>query len=104
MLYAMDPSIGVEPEIARALCEPQEPPINLDYCSTDVIQSTFPTPSELLAELATNGLPATSDEFGSDGRSESARKARRRAMAKSVGFIPTDPSVTISVLELVVPD
>lgn len=69
-----------------AFCDPQQQP--LDY---DVIQSTFPTPSELLAELAANGLPATSDEFGSDGRSESARKARRRAMAKSVGFIPTDP-------------
>ena len=75
--------------------EPQEPPPTgtVNYSSTDVIQSTFPTPSELLAELSANGLPATSDEFGSDGRSESARKARRRAMAKSVGFIPTDPSV-----------
>jgi len=63
---------------------------------TDVVQPTFPTPSELLAELSANGLPpSTSDEFGSDGRSESARKARRRAMAKSVGFIPTDPD-TIS--------
>ena len=89
----------IDPEMARhgvAFCDPQqqqqlEQPY--DYCSTDVIQSTFPTPSELLAELAANGLPATSDEFGSDGRSESARKARRRAMAKSVGFIPTDPSV-----------
>jgi len=79
-------TFGMDPEITR---EPQEQLIN---CPTDVIQSTFPTPSELLAELAANGLPATSDEFGSDGRSESARKARRRAMAKSVGFIPTDPS------------
>ncbi|KDR85066.1 hypothetical protein GALMADRAFT_131814 [Galerina marginata CBS 339.88] len=77
------------------ICEPQESDINLDYCSTESLQPTFPTPSELLAELAAKGLPATSDEFGSDVRSESASKARRRAMAKSIGFIPTDPD-TIS--------
>ena len=91
MLYAMDPPL-IDPV---AFCEPQQPqqqPHHSSYASTNVIQPTFPTPSELLAELAANGLPATSDEFGSDGRSESARKARRRAMAKSVGFIPTDPS------------
>jgi hypothetical protein len=90
MLYGMDQPL-MDPEIARAaFCDPQQQQL-YGYCSNDV--STFPTPSELLAELAANGLPATSDEFGSDGRSESARKARRRAMAKSVGFIPTDPSV-----------
>lgn len=92
----MDSSVHNATVVPDAPCEPQEL-INIDYSSTDVIQSTFPTPSELLAELAANGLPPTSDEFGSDGRSESARKARRRAMAKSVGFIPTDPSVSISV-------
>jgi hypothetical protein len=89
----------MDPEIDRvAYYDPQqqqlEQQLEYGYCSSDVIQSTFPTPSELLAELAANGLPATTDDFGgSDGRSESARKARRRAMAKSVGFIPTDPSV-----------
>lgn len=90
MLYAMDASLH------QPLMDPAfyEPPINYDHCPADVIQSTFPTPSELLADLAANGLPpSTSDDFASDGRSESARKARRRAMAKSVGFIPTDPSV-----------
>ena len=93
MLYAMDQPF-MDPETARvAYCDPQQQQ-PYDYCSSDVIQSTFPTPSELLEELAANGLPATSDEFGSDGRLESARKARRRAMAKSVGFIPTDPSVS----------
>ena len=97
MLYSMDQPL-MDPEIARvAYCDPQQhhhqQQQQYDYSSTDVIQSTFPTPSELLAELTANGLPATSDDFGSDGRSESARKARRRAMAKSVGFIPTDPSV-----------
>ena len=89
MLYAMDQPLMD----SVAYCDPHQQQQPYDYCPTDVIQSTFPTPSELLAELAANGLPATTDEFGSDGRSESARKARRRAMAKSVGFIPTDPSV-----------
>ncbi|KAF8807475.1 hypothetical protein BYT27DRAFT_7189545 [Phlegmacium glaucopus] len=96
VLYSMDSSAQqpyIDPEIPRELV--QEQPINFDYGSTHVIQSTFPTPSELLAELTANGLPATNDEFAPDGRSESARKARRRAMAKSVGFIPTDPD-TIS--------
>ena len=90
MLYSMDRPL-MEPEFSY--CDPHQQQQPYDYCSSDVIQSTFPTPSELLAELAANGLPATSEEFRSDGRSESARKARRRAMAKSVGFIPTDPSV-----------
>ncbi|KAF8168030.1 hypothetical protein B0H34DRAFT_792686 [Crassisporium funariophilum] len=76
---------------SRALCEPQQSDIDLEYCGQNALQSTFPTPSELLAELAANGLSATSDDFGSDVRAESARKARRRAMAKSVGFVPTDP-------------
>lgn len=88
MLYPMDQPL-MDPV---AYCDPQQQQ-PCGYGSSDVIQSTFPTPSELLAELAANGLPATGDDFGSDGRSESARKARRRAMAKSVGFIPTDPSV-----------
>ena len=88
MHYAMDQPL-MDPV---AFCEPHHQQPHDYYYSNDLVQSTFPTPSELLAELAANGLPATSDEFGSDGRSESARKARRRAMAKSVGFIPTDPS------------
>ena len=67
---------------------PCDPPLNFNYLPHQV---TFPTPSELLAELAAKGLPATSDESASDVRPESASKARRRAMAKSIGFVPTDP-------------
>lgn len=89
MPYAMDQPL-MDPEITY--CDPQQQQLSYGYCSNPS-QPTFPTPSELLAEIAANGLPAATDEFSSDGRSESARKARRRAMAKSVGFIPTDPSV-----------
>jgi len=64
------------------------PPPDFNYLPHQV---TFPTPSELLAELAAKGLPATSDESAPDVRPESASKARRRAMAKSIGFVPTDP-------------
>ncbi|KAF8973993.1 hypothetical protein BDZ97DRAFT_1912436 [Flammula alnicola] len=81
--------------ISLTLSEPQDSPINPEYCRRQMQHPTFPTPSELLAELDAKGLPVTADEFGSDVRSESASKARRRAMAKRVGFIPTDPD-TIS--------
>ncbi|KIM48135.1 hypothetical protein M413DRAFT_222754 [Hebeloma cylindrosporum] len=76
-------------------CDLPNPPLDINYLAGDPQQVTFPTPSELLAELAAKGLPPTSDEFASDVRSESASKARRRAMAKSIGFVPTDPD-TIS--------
>ena len=66
-------------------------PLDIINLPNDPHQVTFPTPSELLAELSAKGLPATSDDFASDVRSESASKARRRAMAKSIGFVPTDP-------------
>ena len=66
-------------------------PLDINYLPKDPHQVTFPTPSELLADLAAKGLPATSDDFTSDVRSESASKARRRAMAQSIGFVPTDP-------------
>ena len=63
-----------------------------EYCKTlEPLQATFPTPSELLAELTEKGMAVASDEISFDLRSESASKARRRAMAKRVGFIPTDP-------------
>ncbi|KAF9462940.1 hypothetical protein BDZ94DRAFT_1322237 [Collybia nuda] len=54
---------------------------------------TFPTPSELLVELATKN--GNSEEPRSEKKTETARKARQRAVAQSVGFVPTDPD-TIS--------
>ena len=68
---------------------------NLDpmYCPEG--QTTFPTPSELMADLASRGNSSSSlDEFAFDTHSEPARKARRRAMTQSVGFVPTDPFVS----------
>lgn len=60
------------------------------------VQSTFLTPSALrLAELEAKGqgqTPVTENNSGDEEvRVESASKARRRAMAKSIGFTPTDP-------------
>ena len=129
----------------NALCEPQDVPVDQSYLGAGVGVllplgvTTFPTPSELLEELAVKGLGVNvmpeqtpllaqmqrprhsllpsgvppenmlgsdfaSCSGGSDGdleleldasdvRLETARKARRRAMAKSVGFEPTDPYV-----------
>jgi hypothetical protein len=54
-------------------------------------QLMFPTPSELLNDLAAQDDAAIS----TDNKHESQRKARQRALAESVGFTPTDPD-TIS--------
>ncbi|KAF4623014.1 hypothetical protein D9613_001873 [Agrocybe pediades] len=75
-------------------------PIEMGKYSVEYGHTTFPTPSELLAELAAKGLPATNDEFGSDVRTESASKARRRIMAKKIGFVPTDPPASQRHIEL----
>ena len=91
----------------RAICEPQGTMLNPEFYISEPEQNIFPTPSELLSELALKDAEwlspdptgATSEELfnnspvQADGkpRHDSARKARRRATAKSVGFIPTDP-------------
>lgn len=67
-------------------------PINDDLHYEDPVQITFPTPSELLVELS--GRNPNVDQLRVEKKSET-RKARRRAVAKSVGFVPTDPD-TIS--------
>ncbi|KZT30446.1 hypothetical protein NEOLEDRAFT_9900 [Neolentinus lepideus HHB14362 ss-1] len=61
--------------------------------------TTFPTPSELLTDLtareaAAQAHPELSEPSGGP-KVESQRKARQRAVAESVGFVPTDPD-TIS--------
>ena len=67
--------------------------VNTPHCYEDSGQITFPTPSELLVELS--GRDPNTDQHRVEKKSET-RKARRRAVAKSVGFVPTDPSVQIS--------
>ncbi|PPQ64390.1 hypothetical protein CVT26_002097 [Gymnopilus dilepis] len=77
-------------------CDPQNDELDFKQQRTlGSLQPTFPTPSELLAELASKDMSSGNDGLASDPRPESASKARRRAMAKSVGFVPTDPD-TIS--------
>ena len=61
-----------------------------ELCYEDPVQITFPTPSELLVELS--GRSSNADPLRVEKKSET-RKARRRAVAKSVGFDPTDPFV-----------
>ena len=80
--------------------------LNPEFYISEPEQHSYPTPSELLPELALKEAEwlspdptvATSEELfdnipvQADGepRHDSARKARRLATAKSVGFIPTD--------------
>ncbi|KAG2159932.1 uncharacterized protein EDB93DRAFT_1052351, partial [Suillus bovinus] len=90
----------------------------LDYYA-NAPQLLFPTPSELLTDLSTSSVPISSssslphptqrEQSQSSERSnehpasavpntsktESQRKARQRAVAEEIGFIPTDPD-TIS--------
>lgn len=63
------------------------------YAIIEPPQQTFPTPSELLTELAAANPPAPgTGEPALQRPTDSARKARRRAMMKStIGFAPTDP-------------
>lgn len=68
-------------------------PVNDELCYEDPVQITFPTPSELLVELS--GRNSNTDQLRVEKKSET-RKARRRAVAKSVGFVPTDPFVEVS--------
>jgi hypothetical protein len=72
-------------------------PVNTGHLYEDPAQITFPTPSELLVELSGRG--STTDQLRVEKKSET-RKARRRAIAKSVGFVPTDPFVEVSLRSL----
>ncbi|TFK57222.1 hypothetical protein OE88DRAFT_1730617 [Heliocybe sulcata] len=61
--------------------------------------NTFPTPSELLTDLTAREAAAQGHtefpEPAGGPKVETQRKARQRAVAESVGFVPTDPD-TIS--------
>jgi hypothetical protein len=88
---------------SNSICQPQENYIQPD-CYSDAPpppqpqpqqqqQQTFLTPSELLVELAAQdtGAVEVCAEPVSEKKSETARRARQRAMADSIGFVPTDP-------------
>lgn len=89
---------------------------SLDYY-TNAPQFLFPTPSELLTDLSTASVPTStvfpsplarttqrvhsqSTEHSAEApaspappanKAENQRKARQRAIAEEIGFIPTDP-------------
>lgn len=67
---------------------PQQPSLLDDYP-----QLMFPTPSELLHDLAAHddAVAQNREENDPETRHESQRKARQRALAESIGFTPTDP-------------
>lgn len=79
--------------VSRSICDPQIGFMDLSQYAAEPLQPTFPTPSEMLAELAVKESTQTDDQL-SEKKSETARKARMRAMTKSVGFTPTDPFVS----------
>jgi hypothetical protein len=86
------PPLGYLHPASQAPNEPQQNFVGSAYCLDGPAQTTFPTPSELLAELAAKN--GNNEEPRSEKKTETARKARQRAVAQSVGFVPTDPYVT----------
>ncbi|KAG6842601.1 hypothetical protein C0991_000127 [Blastosporella zonata] len=73
------------PSISAAPCEPSKSFSHPEPTATRLAPATFPTPSAMLSELAATTRPH------SEPKNETVRKARRRAMAQSIGFVPTDP-------------
>ncbi|KAG7450467.1 uncharacterized protein BT62DRAFT_1001286 [Guyanagaster necrorhizus] len=79
-LVPLQPSVPLE-------TPPLEPFVN--FCNSNPSHRallTFPTPSELLKDQPSESF---AHDFGPD-KADTARKARRRAMARSIGFPPTD--------------
>ncbi|TFK41087.1 hypothetical protein BDQ12DRAFT_678870 [Crucibulum laeve] len=64
---------------------------DIPYTDDQNLPLTFPTPSELLAELSEK---SNHDHVPFDSRPDNARKARLRVVAEDLGFIPTDPSIS----------
>jgi len=95
------------------MCELQEVPENWTYSTSEALGPGEPLeeldlhPLQGEAHMQTQCMCPNGDRSGpgssgsdvevdpgldaSDVRLETARKARRRAMAKRVGFVPTDP-------------
>ncbi|THH04438.1 hypothetical protein EW146_g10176 [Bondarzewia mesenterica] len=72
---------------------PPSPPQDLLQAYSDAPRPTFPTPSQLLTDLASCTQAPAAAKRDSDKKVETQRKARQRIVADSVGFSPTDPSV-----------
>ena len=83
----------LEPD-SLAMGPPAYPPPSQEHLLAygDAPRTTFPTPSELLTELASHTPTAVgAAKRESDRKVESQRKARQRIVADNVGFTPTDP-------------
>ncbi|KAI6153531.1 hypothetical protein BKA82DRAFT_22829 [Pisolithus tinctorius] len=85
-------------DIALPPPQPEQPTTHM---FTDTPQTLIPTPSDLLhhhsaLDKPKHPLPSTSDlDAALVNKTETQRKARQRAVAEEIGFVPTDPD-TIS--------
>ncbi|KAH0590656.1 hypothetical protein J132_09870 [Termitomyces sp. J132] len=84
------------PTLPPSLCEPYKLMSGREPGATRRPPTTFPTPSAMLTELSIGTRPPSLMVQSSEPKSEPARKARRRAMAQTIGFEPTDPDVISS--------
>lgn len=63
-----------------------------EYCKTlEPLQATFPTPSELLAELTEKDMAVAGDEISSDVRSKISEQSPAMRNGEEGCLIPTDP-------------
>lgn len=83
-------------DIALPPPQPEQPTTHM---FTDTPQTLIPTPSDLLhhhsaLDKPKHPLPSTSDlDAALVNKTETQRKARQRAVAEEIGFVPTDPYV-----------
>ncbi|KAG6878383.1 hypothetical protein C0993_007565 [Termitomyces sp. T159_Od127] len=100
-MEANEPSINqsqiTPPSLPPPFCEPCKSASGRESSATRRPPTTFPTPSAMLTELSANPRPPSLMVQTSEPKNETARKARRRAMAQTIGFEPTDPYVPLFV-------
>ncbi|KAG6902906.1 hypothetical protein C0995_010076 [Termitomyces sp. Mi166 len=94
---SLDQSQILPPSLPHLVCESYKSLSGEEPSATRRPPTTFPTPSAMLTELAVNVRPPSLMPVQtSEPKNETARKARRRAMAQTIGFEPTDPDVISS--------
>ncbi|KAG6850497.1 hypothetical protein H0H93_012498 [Arthromyces matolae] len=86
----------LSPSLETLQSESYEPMPDTKPSATRPPQATFPTPSAMLTELVTSSRPSSLMTQSSAPKCETVRRARRRVMAQTIGFEPTDPDIISS--------
>lgn len=87
------PSSASSSSVSHSQYTPCEIPSTCHYQDDGTPTQTFPTPSELLMELAGNKLVDSNACYSNRNVNDLPRRARRRAMNRNLGYISGDSSV-----------